>query len=583
VTYAAEKIKSGRRPVTIVEIDLDKCANTYGVAPCTASGSAGDECYNTRITCQDTANFANTATLMVRFISQLAELPKDQAYYPYLKKVDITPSKLDLGKGIGQRANVTVWLEDHPHHDRGIDPYVSNRTYTPESQGTFFGKLLARNPYYQGRVMRIKTGYYTDPWDSANFETRTYFIDRIEGPDKKGQIKIIGKDLLKKIDDDKNTCPVATIGTLTADLASGTTSSCTVEGDADKYDTGGGRIRIGDEIIVYSSGSVAGTQFTFTTLSRGQDGTTAADHSTDDVVQLCVRYESDNVVDIVSDLLQNYGGIDSSYIPSTDWTTEKGLWLSTQNLTRTIAEPTGVKQLIEELTEQVLFNLWWDEVASEIKLEAIKPPDYSSVSTFTDAGNIIADSLVIKEDPRQRITEVWVFYAPFSQIDGSEAKHFSYLHVNIDSDAESADQYDESRIKKIFARWINVAGPAIQVAGRTLARFRDNAKIATFDLDAKDSGLWTGGLFYINTRKIQDVDGSNKLTLFQVLEVREAEQGTQYKYQAQNSSFAGRYGFVAPDATPDYSSASETEKYSYGFICLDTGLFSDGSDGYKII
>jgi hypothetical protein len=49
------------------------------------------------------------------------------------------------------------------------------------------------------------------------------------------------------------------------------------------------------------------------------------------------------------------------------------------------------------------------------------------------------------------------------------------------------------------------------------------------------------------------------------------------------SSFSGRYFFIAPDGTPDYSSATEEQKAAYGFICLDTGLFADGSLGYKLI
>jgi hypothetical protein len=41
------------------ELDIPRCANVYGTAPCTASiGTTGDDkCFNTRATCQDLANF----------------------------------------------------------------------------------------------------------------------------------------------------------------------------------------------------------------------------------------------------------------------------------------------------------------------------------------------------------------------------------------------------------------------------------------------------------------------------------------------------------------------------------------------
>lgn len=48
---------SGREPVQIAEIIQPRCANTYGVSPCTAVGTAAGRCFNTRATCQDVPNF----------------------------------------------------------------------------------------------------------------------------------------------------------------------------------------------------------------------------------------------------------------------------------------------------------------------------------------------------------------------------------------------------------------------------------------------------------------------------------------------------------------------------------------------
>lgn len=46
-----------REPIELVEIVLPKCANVFGSAPCTATGS---QCYNTRATCKDVANYRDT-------------------------------------------------------------------------------------------------------------------------------------------------------------------------------------------------------------------------------------------------------------------------------------------------------------------------------------------------------------------------------------------------------------------------------------------------------------------------------------------------------------------------------------------
>ena len=47
----------GREPIQLVEMVLPKCANTYGVAPCQATGGVGSECFNCRATCQSVDNY----------------------------------------------------------------------------------------------------------------------------------------------------------------------------------------------------------------------------------------------------------------------------------------------------------------------------------------------------------------------------------------------------------------------------------------------------------------------------------------------------------------------------------------------
>lgn len=47
----------GREPVQIVEIITPKCANVHGTAPCAATETGDDKCFNTRVTCNDTDNF----------------------------------------------------------------------------------------------------------------------------------------------------------------------------------------------------------------------------------------------------------------------------------------------------------------------------------------------------------------------------------------------------------------------------------------------------------------------------------------------------------------------------------------------
>lgn len=47
----------GREPVEVVEIVVPKCANVFGSAPCTATGTGDAKCFNTRATCRSIPDF----------------------------------------------------------------------------------------------------------------------------------------------------------------------------------------------------------------------------------------------------------------------------------------------------------------------------------------------------------------------------------------------------------------------------------------------------------------------------------------------------------------------------------------------
>jgi hypothetical protein len=242
------------KALTYIELDIPYCANTYGVAPCTASvpTTGAVKCYNCLATCQDTANLVNSPVTL-RFGFPTTDLPADIECIPNLGSIDHLPNVISLGSDLGERASLTVTFKDHPWSDtpNGFDKYFATRTYDPYKQGTFWGKFRARQPYLKSANLRLITGKVGQ--DIADMETRHFIVDSFSGPTLDGTFTIIGKDVIKLADGEKAQAPVASQGYLLADItavATQLTLSPTGIGDLE-YDASGYVCLAANEVVSY--------------------------------------------------------------------------------------------------------------------------------------------------------------------------------------------------------------------------------------------------------------------------------------------------------------------------------------------
>lgn len=241
----------GKRPCTVLELIVDRCSNVYGSAPCTASGAAGSECYNTFSTCQDKPNYTKSSQT-IKLCSRGVMSPPGEELRPYLLRSISAPTALDFEAGLAPRNVVSLSLADETDNDSSQDPYFATRA-TPAG-GTYWTRWIARNKNYVGRLAKLRRGFVAEPWNWDLFLDELYTIDQI-GIESNGQIKITLKDPLKLADN--NTIPLPTSGAIQADLKAientgmaqaGSATTITLSSDASAVDDA----YTGMEVYIYS-------------------------------------------------------------------------------------------------------------------------------------------------------------------------------------------------------------------------------------------------------------------------------------------------------------------------------------------
>lgn len=577
----------GREPIQIIEIDQDFCGLSYGVAPCAAAiGVTGtDKCFNTFKTCQDVTNY-DRQSKTIRFTRPRSNMPAEKYLIPCLESVSTSPTIINVAggdknkKALGVRATLTATFFDIPHNDNRVDPYKNERSYIAIDRSTFWAKWLARNPYYQNRVIRVLDGYIGQ--SLSEMTSRTYLIESIDGPGSNGRVTIKAKDVLNLTDESKSQAPIASTGELIDDIDDTITTLRITEAEASDYPAPG-IVRVNDELITYTGVStISPTEINVTGCVRGTNNTAAASHSSDDRVQWCLEYDNVNCVDITTGLLLNYAKLDASWIPAADWNAERDQWLPQFNVSAIITEPTSVNTLLSELTQQCAYYIWWDERAQEVKLRAVKPA--TEVPTrINESRNILENSITITERPKERISQVWIFYNqadPTRKLD--EENNYPAVKVTADLGREDATQYGESVIRKIYSRWIKSSAQAVSLGAKMLARFKDNPAYMSVDLDAKDRDLWTGDLVDVTTRQLVNQYGEEIETRFQIIKAEERESGHLMRYELQKFVFTGRFAFIMASDAPDFTAATPEQKENGCWIANSAGLMSDGSDPYRI-
>jgi hypothetical protein len=625
--YDAAKIM-GKRPCVIVQLFMSRCANQFGVAPCTAVGSGNTKCFRSRSSCRDVPNYAETDEWVFNFsttrVSGFQEIDQSPVF-PTVTNIETASTILTPGKGLGARASVNITLQDFPWTDVYSDPYRLERTGTPPGDiGTFWGKFLARHRYHENRRIVIHTGFLTasGEYDPDNFQTRTYFITNISGPDGEGKVTLEAKDPIKFSDNDKSQFPKGYQTVLNADINDVQTTLVVRDVSGELLDVGpitiAGQkyIKVDSEIMkvtgispAFPSVGVPGATYTLTVV-RGPGPTAmpayyqaatneGSDHNAGSTVQPCYEWDAVSVAYIIYQLFIE-SGVDPAYIePAATWQADfVDSGLGDYAFTNLLVKPEGIKTLLDEIAQHNIL-IWWDERAQLIKCRALVFRSALN-SSYNETQNIIQGSQIIAEVTKDRLTQVWMLFNVINPTYDLK-KQVSYETINIIADLslETPEKYGQSGVSFIYSRWLEQGlDISSQVCSRRLQRFQDPYHIYTFEVDPKDSQYWVGDNLALQSSLYQDEFGNQRRVNYLITQADEiiGSEGVRYRFTAVEQVTYGGItaawtpvpGVTIPSGLPlegetmpaDYDSATQAQREAYAFWGYDDGEFADGTKSY---
>lgn len=460
-----------------------------------------------------------------RFAEDTGNVPASFDAIPSILSVNYEPAIVSLGDDLGQRARLTVTFRDHRHIFAG----------EPFEQGTFWGKWRGRyGTKLRGRPLRLILGLVGQSLEEM--DTRHFVIESTDGPTPDGKYTIVATDILKFADGDRALAPRASNGFLVSAIDEDDTEAILSPagiGDLEYPSSGyvaiGGKeicafTRSGDTLTLTRSITVPGTTFQ----------TEVQAHDAGSRVQLCLVYQAEDPADIIADLLENYAGVPSEYIPIDDWRTETATYLQTL-YTTLIPEPTAVRKLVSEIIQQAALAMWWDEAERLVRLQVVRP--IPTTADVFDESSIIEGSIKTKEQPESRVSDVLTYFAqrnPLRPVDESD----NYRSAILTADVEAIDEYNGRANKIIHSRWIPFGARSVaeRLNNLILQRFRDPPRRINFDVWRHgSSNVLLGGGYQIGWTANQDSMGNKVLAPVQVTRLDPGHEF--YRVEAQEMLF----------------------------------------------
>lgn len=572
MTWATHAAQPVRTPILVVEVDLDWIAD----GSVTAVNGDGSLCYRTPATTSQGDVPLTTRTR--RWMTSMARPIPELGAIPCLASARIAAEEVRVGRGLGFFGQVTIDLVDFVDDDRREDPFYTDpsRDGIDHAAGTYFGKLMARNPWWTGHRLQVIEGWATDGvWHATDAITHRYFIRDVQGPSD-GRVQVTAAGPLQLLNLGDIEAPAPSQGVLELDIGE-TDAAARIQDPviAEDYPAAG-LVRIGDEVLLYAR---SGQDLA---LTRGRFGTVAGEHRAGDSIQRCLQYADTPIVGIIADLLTTYGGVAPALLATDEWAEEQAQWLSLYRLGGVVSQPTKVLDLVQELLEASATILWWDDARGQVRLRAVRPA-VQPTGTWGDRFHLLGPPAV-KRDLGERVSRTDVLLDLRSaDRDPKDASSYRVRLLGLDQ-GESATEHGSPQVRLIATRWIatDQIALAARAAFQVTAQLRDGRQTIVVEVGAKDANRQIGDVIEIVSKDIVDTTGQPMRTRTIVIRREAIRPGSTYRYTLERVPFGGRFAFLTDLDTPDYPDAAGYQRDPGGFFApADGSGFGPANPPYR--
>jgi hypothetical protein len=491
----------------------------YSVVRIDHGGRLDKSCFGYSQTCSTTDSYSTSAIKELVFSS--APLPSGSVYHGGLnfRDVSYTSSELKPGEAISSRSKISFKISDQMHNDYDFVYWPEQRVKT----GTLFGKLLARNPYFNGRTVKYSVGLrdagkITEP----DWEDRKFLIDDINLSDD--VFSASGLDPLILTEGKKAKMPIVATAQLTTAITSGSTSVQFGNASAGYFGSSGNLIvRIDSELIEVTANGTS----TMPIVNRGFGRSEVKDHSINATVQNCIRFIDEHVVDCITYALETWTQVPAEFID--DYSDVIALNPTAIISDYVLSSPRDVVDFINMCIFIGNLSFYFDDVEQKIVIKYVT--EFSANQVYIDDINTIKKGTGKRDlNYKEQWTRFNLSWAPFDITKDTDQKNYQTSLTAINADLESPNKRGEVNEKKAILVPMLTASSADYLLGaaavnRVLTESKQVPDIFECELDAESIGdtqgarLELGSVVSIKTSSNQDKSGQAIAGLYQAVRI----------------------------------------------------------------